>query len=206
MHRNRNITALPDRTDQRALQAISPPTLPRSVAVLVEDGEKSPIEWHGDWYQAGGRWHFQPRYSSSDYRYDPATLPEPVKDSARETLALLERGMAPASMDEIQRGLAEMALVLGHKAGDGEEVWAARYAIYARLLEDIPRDILRHAMDAHTRNSVFFPKVSELRERADPMFRARRKHIQRLRDLLGMDAPEKTIFEQTAERLRMGRP
>lgn len=177
--------------------------MPRSIAALVEDGEKSPLEWFGDWYETDSRWHFQPRYSSSDYCYDPASLPEPVRNSARETLSLIERGMAPASMDEIQRGLAEMALVLGHKAGDGEEVWAARYAVYARLLEDIPRDILRHAMDAHMRNSVFFPKVSELRDRAEPMLGARRKHIQRLRGLLGMEEPEKSMFEQVADKLRM---
>ena len=180
------------------------PTLPHGLEALIGDGEKSPAQWVGDWYQDdAGNWRFQPRIHTPGYCHDPRDIPGPVREQAGQTLQVLERRMEPASEREIVDGLTEIAIVCGVKASDGQEVWEARYRIYARHLADIPRDILRNAMDSHIESSVFFPKVSELRERAEPMLRERKKHIRRLRELLGMPPPERTMLENLGDSLRM---
>lgn len=180
------------------------PTLPRSLAVLVDDDFKSPLDWAGDWYQADGEWRFMARWCGPEYEFSPQAVPEAVQALARDKLAVLERSLALPSMEEIERGLAEVALVTGSKASDGEEVWKARYTIYARMLEDIPRDILRHALDQHVRTNVFFPKISELRGIADPILRKRKFYIARLRKFLDMEPSRQTIFELAANALRTG--
>jgi hypothetical protein len=38
--------------------------------------------------------------------------------------------------------------------------------VYIRHLEDIPPDLLRRAVEAHIKNSQWFPRVSELRQAA----------------------------------------
>lgn len=180
------------------------PTLPRSLEMLVAPNSRSPLEWEGEWYQrADGSWGYLSRWRGEGFSFDPSTVPEPVRRDAREALAVLERCSVPATVEEISRALGEIAIVCGVKASDGQEVWAARYAIYARELQDIPRDILRKAMTAHIRESVFFPKISELRERAKEDMARRRLLVNRLRRLSGAEAPVPDTVQGLGDRLRM---
>lgn len=174
------------------------PTLQPSLAALI--GDESPIDYEGDWYLENGQWRFLGRWKGTDHKFDPATVPDSVREQARASLGKLEYSMMPAEIEELEHALAEVAIVCGSKSSDGTEVWKARYAIYARHLDDIPRDILRKALDKHIETSVFFPKISELRELAGPDLAKRKYEIRRLKELLGLPLRQPSVLEIVRER------
>lgn len=75
-----------------------------------------------------------------------------------------------ATEQEIMQCLAMLSAAYPEWQKDQpQEPLRQTYRVYVQLLGDLPTDALREATLHHIRESKFFPKVSELRERASKL-------------------------------------
>ena len=76
-------------------------------------------------------------------------------------LALVDLACEPATVGQVERWLAELALVTKARADHGDDA-AARLAIIARDLREFPADVVRAAIKRRAQGYQFFPSLSEL--------------------------------------------
>lgn len=131
----------------------------------------------------------------------PQHVPSSTKQLIPGALGQLERALTPAEQDDIVAALHRLA---AHFYSERPKAaWQVVFEDYARLLGDVPLDILEDGLDAYLRRGKWFPKLAELLEHTGPLLRARRILQRRLHELLRTgDQPKptaKTYADMTPE-------
>jgi hypothetical protein len=134
------------------------------------------------------------------------TTPEVRAEAARLAPAW-RAALRPASPDELAAVLGRLRVhyASGRAALDAGQ-WRVLWNDYARLLGDVPADILSTAADRHLldpQRGAFWPKVGELRAHADKLLAERRIIAARLERLAVPPPPARPPEAVAAERARI---
>jgi hypothetical protein len=98
--------------------------------------------------------------------HDPVTYECADGASAADLRAALDQVqalLAPLSADELVNELTKLRLALRSRAGTDAEL-RGQILVYAEQLEDLPADVLRHAVRLSLRTEEFFPSITRLLE------------------------------------------
>ncbi|MGT2515636.1 hypothetical protein ACVOMT_16630 [Sphingomonas panni] len=114
-------------------------------------------------------------------------LPPAMRGAELATIAAnMQTALQPATHERRTKRLTRMGLAFGHERdADRAKMWLEETA---RLLADLPDDILGHAIDSAVKASErgFLPAVGQIRAFADPMLRDRREQAGRLAAMVAM--------------------
>lgn len=141
---------------------VTAPLLPRSVASALRDSSFTTMPW--------------------DARQALGEVAGNGQDYALRWLAIEHRrSLTPASQDWIEDRLTRLSLAFNHmrRTADEQTAWLIECA---RLLADLPPDILGTAMDEAIKRKPdgFLPSVGEIRAVADPIHLDRKREASRL--------------------------
>lgn len=135
----------------------------------------------------------------------------PLKSELVTWLGSLQIHLQPASEDMIRMRLMDLALVTSHRSSEGMTeqqllvVMGRRASEYARLLADLPADILADACDRCAKVSTWFPSVADLRAQGEPLLAERREQIRRVERMLeAIDQPQRPAFVPEPREQRLG--
>jgi len=132
-------------------------------------------------------------------RWEPPKSLSPMERQAVEGgLATLRRSLVPASRAEIVATLLRLRQHFPERDRP-EGVWQSVIADYAVDLAEYPAEIVEAGATDYRRNGKWWPKVSELRERMEPLLTERKNMLVRA-EKLAAGAPEKRErYAPTAE-------
>ncbi len=143
----------PEATDAALLRS-----LPRSVASSLRPEERTFID---------GRYGYD--FELVGYRL---SLPVPAPDLAVGA-GLVERAMAPAPVQLIQRSLARLRAGTAGRAVEGDDL-AMTMQVMAEECAEYPGDVVQAACLRWMRSEKWFPSLSELRDELQRLSRNRR--------------------------------
>lgn len=153
-----------------------PPTLPIQVLVSLSDA-----------YTA-----FNPREAARSLAEHAKEIPSMASK--------MRSACVPVSHRDLTQRLTALGMTMAPNRASAEAtMWLHEMT---RLLSDLPKDILFHAIDECQRVNRFLPTIAEIRAIADPMFEERKKHASRLAAILNvMDGIEPPAAQPETNRL-----
>lgn len=132
----------------------------------------------------------------------PRTLSPAERESARAAVGALKASLIPATMDQIMQALMELRLH-GRNA-PGKDGLPLLLDGYARLLREVPADILWTTKDRHLATSPFWPAPADLLAVAQPLLDERKSMLARAEKLAaGCDETPRRYQPTGDERKRM---
>lgn len=100
------------------------------------------------------------------------------EDQIPQLAERMREACLPCQHDRLVKRLTALGMTMAPNRPVPEAtVWVHELA---RLLADLPEDVVYQAIDDHQRESRFLPTVAEIRERADPIMDHRRRQVARL--------------------------
>lgn len=106
----------------------------------------------------------------------------------------------PISRDDLTKRLTALGMMMAPNRPSAEAtVWLHEMS---RLLADLPKDILFHAVDECQRRARFLPTVAEIRDVAGPLLAERKTNAARLEAIcVAMDEPDQPQCETGSRHL-----
>lgn len=128
----------------------------------------------------------------------------------REFVDRLQASLAPAPADTIQACIKALAHGTAHKAATTKD-WQYQTKLYARTLDDIPKDIWFEVTKDLLKTYEWFPGTAAIAKRAEPLLAERRKQLQRAEAVLAMfggtpqiaAAPKSATFQREPRVVRL---